>query len=435
MRLEKIEDKIEDREVSELIYDNVVGYDEYFDAIFNATNYESNVKLSFSYKELEGLSNLKSLTINHQPNLNILDLRGLKGLKKLEICHNYNLKSIFLPKDLSEVQELSIMCNNDMVNLRGEKLVDLIKGAVDGQNKLQKIKVDASYYFDVVGALDEELKNDKFSYLFNEMLVWCDNVSTFGQTELRTNQMAEFTGKIDKFLESVQPLSKENQIETFCKIYAKFITTFKYDRELIDSKSYRNALLQYLINVDKGQATSGQKSAFARLFKTNHCYDIFERGEAVCQGLSKALIMMLKKSGIEASEVVCIASGEEFHSIVKVTFVNGQSFTIDPTWDIKNFRNIENTTIITPAIKNKYILQKVDFNSEDFKAMLVSDFNLLKQSFSSALKAECNKFKLREVDMAKKEENAKKLLDSEFELENNLQLKNQMESEIYLIEK
>ena len=435
MHLEKIEEKIEDKSASELIYDNVVGYDEYFDAVLNATNYDSNTKLSFSYKELEGLSNLKSLTINHQPNLRAIDLSGLRGLKKIEICHNYNLKSIFLPKDLGEVQELSIMCNNDMVNLRGEELVSLIKGAVEGRNKLNKIKVDASYYFDVVGALGEELKNDKFSYLFNETLVWCDNVSTFGQTELSTKQMCEFADKIENFLESVQPLSKENQIESFCKIYAKFITTFKYDRELLDAQSYRNALLQYLINVDKGKATRGQKSAFARLFKTNHCYDIFEREKAVCQGLSKALIMMLKKYGIEANEIVCIAGVDEFHSIVKITLANDRSFIVDPTWDIKNFRQIENTTIMTPAIKNKYIWQKIDFNNESFMSMTESDYKSLKQSFSSALKAECNKFKLREVEMIKKEENAKKLLDSEFEFENNVQLKNQTECENYMIEK
>ncbi len=427
MKLNKVEDKIEDKSVKELIYDNVVGYDEYFDAVFNPFSYDTNVKRSFSYKDLDDVENLKSLTINHQPNLTNLNLSKLCGLEKLEICHNYNLKSIFLPFDLKNMKELSVMCNNEQVDLQGNDLANLIKSAISGQNELRKIKVDASFYFDIIDKLQNELKNNKFAFLFNDLMVWCDNVSTFGQTELSTNQMQEYERKIESFLQSIQPLSKENQKETFAKIYAKFITTFKYDEELIDLPAYRNALLQYLINVDKGNATKGQASAFSRLFKTNHCYDIFERKRAVCQGFSKALILMLGKCGIKASEIVCIASGNEFHSVVKVTLNDGRNFIVDPTWDIKSFTKMENTTAMNPAIMNKYIMQKVDFNSEEYFSMNRADFDLLKNYFSSALKLECGKLKLREVEKEKKEENAKQILASEFELaeEPNLISKNE----------
>ena len=416
MKLSKVEDKIEDKNVKELIYDSVVGYDEYFDAVFNSFSYDTNVKRCFSYKDLDEVKNLKSLTINHQPNLTNLNLSKLCGLEKLEICHNYNLKSVFLPFDLKNMKELSVMCNNEQVDLQGNDLVSLIKGAVSGQNELRKIKVDASFYFDIMENLQNELKNNKFAFLFNDLMVWCDNVSTFGQTELSTNQMQEYERKIESFLQSIQPLSKENQKETFAKIYAKFITTFKYDKELIELPAYRNAILQYLVNVDKGNATKGQVSAFSRLFKTNHCYDIFERKRAVCQGLSKALIMMLGKCGIKASEIVCTVSGNEYHSIVKVTLNSGGNFIVDPTCDIKSFTKMENITAVNPAIMNKYIMEKIDFNSEEFNSLTLNDYNELKKCFSSALKLECGKFKLREVEKVKREENAEQILASEFEL-------------------
>lgn len=403
MKLSKVEDKIEDKNVEELIYDSLVGYDEYFNAVFSPFSYESNVVCGFSYKNLADLKNLKSLTINHQPNLTNLNLSKLVGLEKLEISHNYNLKSIFLPFDLKNMKELSVMCNNEQVDLQGNDLANLIKGAISGQNELRRIKVDASFYFDIMEKLQNELKDDKFYYLFNDLMVWCDEVSTFGQTELSTNQMQEYEKMIDNFLQSIQPLSKENQKETFAKIYAKLITTFKYDNKLRSSKSYKNALFQYLTCAEECRVTNGQMKSFARLFKTNHCYDIFERKKATCQGLSKALIMMLRKCGIEASEIVCVAVGDEYHSIAKITLNEGKSFIVDPTWDIKNFIDVQSTTPLNPSVLNTYIKRKVDFNSDKFCLMSVKDYKALSDCFTSALKKECNKFKLREVEKEKKE--------------------------------
>ena len=102
MKLSKISEKIEDKNIKELIYDSVVGYDEYFDAVFDSFNYDSNVKCSFSYKDLE------------EVNAGIGDHEGLveigRDVEGVEV-------SVFIrQKDEEETYKVS-MRSNDYVNV------------------------------------------------------------------------------------------------------------------------------------------------------------------------------------------------------------------------------------------------------------------------------------------------------------------------------
>lgn len=403
VRIKDFGQKVPLEGVNELVIERVAGIEKYFEAHYEVGGISNIFPIHLSSEELDNSGELKRLTISHQPNLFYLNLTSLKGLEKLEVSHNYNLKFFTLPQDLTQIKELSIMCNNDAVDLKEGDIIELIKGAISGKNNLQKIKINATSYFGIMRALEEPLKDTKFLYMFNKIVAWCDPVSTFGQVELTTREMLDFEEKLIKFISDVNIRKKDGEIEVFSKIYAKFVTTFSYD-ERRNTDKFSDAIVEYLKKVDLGNVPEGQRRAFAKCYSTNHCYEIFERGNAVCQGLSRAVIMLLKECGISASEVICTMTDGGYHSIVKVSLNNGNSFMFDPTCDVACNGKLRLTTIVTPQLMGKYIKNKVDFNSDDFTSLTPSEGLALSATFMKELNKWIRKTKAENKKKSREEE-------------------------------
>lgn len=317
-----------------------------YDCIVQANkNRQGKVKIKgIDFQILSRFNSLENFKVGSQSRLWFIDLEGVRGLKSIEICGNKNLQEIKLPKNISALTSLTIVGNNEKADFNADFYIDLIKRSINRENNLQRLKINQSLYFDIMSKLHAEMQDVKFKFLFENMVRWCDYVSGYGYTEKTTEQMRDYEKKIDFFLNDLNFDKCNNDIEKFVIIYAKFIKSFSYDANKFNGltakgRNYRKVHNKFAIYLFENYSQK-MGNVFASVLGVNNAFGLFDSNLAVCEGLSKGLVMICKKCGIDAKEQESITKEKGLHDFCEIKFANGSLF-IDPTYDIARYKDFE----------------------------------------------------------------------------------------------
>ncbi|MBQ8749323.1 MAG: hypothetical protein IJZ29_02490 [Clostridia bacterium] len=312
---------------------------------------------------------LKHLTINCQPTLFELDLSEVKGLESLEIFGNKNLSKLKLPNDFKSLKSLTICGNNQQTDFDAKFYADLIKDVIESKGSLERITINQSLYFDIVKNLESELNDNKFKFLFDNIVRWRDNIGSYAFTEITTQEMEDYDLLLEQFIKSAKISKNDDYYNKLTKLYAKFITTMGYDHDYFILLDDENSMLyknynKFFDNLIEGRISNVELRAFGKQFKTNNAFGVFERKQAVCEGLAKGYEMLCKKCGLDVSTAYTIADNGELHAINKVK-IDGNSFYFDPTYDIASYgihKIKKNCTVVSV---DAYAMNKVVCNFDD----------------------------------------------------------------------
>ncbi|MBQ8749324.1 MAG: hypothetical protein IJZ29_02495 [Clostridia bacterium] len=312
---------------------------------------------------------LKHLTINFQPSLFELDLSEVNGLESLEIFGNKNLSKLKLPNDFKSLKSLTICGNNQQTDFDAKFYADLIKDVIESKGSLERITINQTLYFDIVKNLESELNDNKFKFLFDNIVRWRDNVSAYTFTEITTQEMEDYDLQLEQFIKSAKVSKNDDYYTKLTKLYSKFITTMGYDHEYLNLINDENSLLyknynKFYDKLDEGRITNAELKAFGKLFNTNNAFGVFERKQAVCEGLASGYEMLCKKCGLDVSTAYTIANNGDLHAINNVK-IEGRSFYFDPTYDIASYRKHEIKKNCTVVSVDAYAMNKEVYNFDD----------------------------------------------------------------------
>lgn len=159
---------------------------------------------------------------------------------------------------------------------------------------------------------------------------WTENVSDIEKNEYNTGQVVPMDKKCKEILENiVRP--EYSDIEKTMAIYAYIVENIKYDDILLKKEK---ELKEKGEKIGKGvsKILNGKQSS----------YNVFMKGEVVCEGYTNMMHYMLSSVGIESKAVSCIGkrdNGEESfvdrgenHSVIRVK-TGDDWYYYDPTWD------------------------------------------------------------------------------------------------------
>ncbi|MBQ8749321.1 MAG: hypothetical protein IJZ29_02480 [Clostridia bacterium] len=335
--------KWSNKEANTIIVERVINL---YDCIIQANkNRQGKVKTKgIDFQILSRFNSLEHFKVGSQSRLWFINLEDVKDLKSIEICGNKNLQEIKLPKNISTLTSLSIVGNNEKADFNADFYIDLIKRSINCENNLQRLKINHHLYFDIMSKLQTEMQDAKFKFLFENLVRWCDYVSGYGYTEKTTEQMRDYENKINCFLYDLDFSKCNSDVEKFAIIYAKFINSFSYDFNKVkgltaNGRKYKKNNNQFAVNLFENYSQR-EGNAFASVLDINNAFGLFDSNLAVCEGLSKGLIMICKKCGIEAKEQDCVTKEKGLHAFCEIKFASGSLF-VDPTYDIARYKDFE----------------------------------------------------------------------------------------------
>ncbi|MBQ8749322.1 MAG: hypothetical protein IJZ29_02485 [Clostridia bacterium] len=348
----------------------------------------SNKKILVKKGELvlNDFTNLNDLRITNQYNLVKLDLSKVESLESLEICNNKNLGQIVLPENLENLKSIAIFGNNKNVDLSYEDFSKLIQGSVNGENKIERIKINQTLYYDIMENLKEDLQDYKFRYIFEDVVRWCDVVSGYGYTEKTTAQMQDYDNKITAFLSGLDLSNCKNEIGKLVVIYEKFVKTFSYDNEKYERKSEKGKIYaKNRRNFEKRLDKNFNKleaNSYATNLDIHNAFGLFDNNKAVCEGLSKGFVMICKKCGIEANQKHCITKKNNgLHAFCEVV-IDGEIIPMDPTYEIGCYKKYGEIGY-DPYITEEY--KKIDDYERDKNIKIKIDKEVIKEAVNDEI--------------------------------------------------
>ncbi|MGN1227652.1 MAG: hypothetical protein ACI4TX_03320, partial [Christensenellales bacterium] len=262
-------------------------------------------------------------------------------------------------------------------------------------NKLEKIKLNQSFYYQIMDDLKEQMDDVKFKFMFDDIVRWCDVVSNIAYTESTTEEMRDNELLINEFLSDVDLRKNDDDIQKFAKIYAKYIKTFSYDFDALNSEGRNQAWSVIIENIDAKNLTETQESILMKGFKTNNSINVIKSKTAVCEGLSKGIIEIGRKCGLNIEEIICSVKNADnsLHSICKLN-VNGGSVLFDPTYDVGILKNgIMNRGVSTIEMEN-ILTSYVDELYTDERVYVLGDVvsRKLTKTFDKSIKKDCSAY-------------------------------------------
>lgn len=276
------------------------------------------------FSVIEDLTNLESLTISYNDNLNYLDISKLKKLESLKLDNNPNLTQIVGLEKATKLFDLTLYGNSishsfDLPNMSKEGM-------------LGNVKLD----FDMYPILKQDYPNiDEFIYEQQKngfIYKWEENISNIRTNEISTLRMSEMDKKAQEILQSIiEP--HYSDIEKVCAIYAYIIQNVKYDHESLEARSGKKNSAY-----EAAQSNLGEKNStiFDRIQSS---YNTILLGKGVCEGYTNMMHYLLNSVGVQSKTVSCssqlnstVVGVNSNHSVIKVK-IKDNWYYFDPTWD------------------------------------------------------------------------------------------------------
>jgi len=315
--------------------------------------------------------NLQSLQIANQNQITYIDLEKQSNLEDVIIRSNKNLSRINGIRELSNLYELSIYDNPELLEVY--RKIICAKAARETLHGT-RCKLDILYIPEFLDLMPSSISKEQLELLdlrFVEQLK--DNI----ELERLEHRVTESLFVYEKAKEIVEKYTKETDSskQKFAIINEWLCQNVKYDYDGINKR----------VHVLNGQQR-GKKGG------TNSCFNAILYKSCVCQGYTKAAQLLLKIAGIETSDVECIATEDESvrrtftfgekkmsysdHSILRVK-LDDEEYYSDITWDAGYLQS---------GISRKYFLLSKEEISIDHK--LINEDNIETNSKVSLVEEE-----------------------------------------------
>lgn len=276
------------------------------------------------FNEINKLTNLESLEIDYDENIEILDISNLNKLKKLRLFCDSKLKII---KGLDNKQFLNhvIICECSIIDLGN--VVNYINNTVDTAINILDIRMFAKIFSktNIRNLLKSKYNMNSSNIRFGEHIYFHDEIYT-----LDIYQVQDLYHKVKRLLTSlnIEHLDKEQQIYN---IYKFVINYLKYDYEGLD---YRNKNYQKLLN----SSIENKQYILRRMAIINSSFGALNAKKAVCDGYVNLFRLFLSFLDVPTQTVICRKDGME-HAAVKY-YNDGYWHYADPEKD-RDVRNIK----------------------------------------------------------------------------------------------
>ena len=273
------------------------------------------------YKDLE------ELNIANQNQVTCISLEKQPNLQSLTIRSNKNLSRIHGLNELSNLFEISIYDNPELLEI----YIKLICAKVSREALLGKVcKLDLLHIKELLEVMPKSISLEQLKLL-----------------DIKFVEQLKENSKIERLEHSpTQTIYVYEKAKEIVDKYIKETDTEKQKYAIINEWLCRNVTYDYEGMRKHTSTSNGQQVGVKG--GTNSCVNAILSKRCVCQGYTKAAQLLLKIAGINSYDVSCMASedeqvlrtftiGEEKtsnsnHSLIRVSLDNEEYYS-DITWD------------------------------------------------------------------------------------------------------
>lgn len=334
-------------------------------------NYLMNQIWVDDFTPIEGLSNLKYLTISNSTGIKHIDISKLKELTVLELSSNPNLTNIKGLDHAHNLTELYLDRNSITNNFDLEKLIT--------EHYLSNAKLDFNL-FPILLSSNPNLLDCLYEQQRNGIRIkWVENFSNLGLNELTTNRMAEIHNEASKILDKIID-PNYSEMEVISAIYLYINQNIEYDYDGLEKRDNPHN--------QNGTLTVSGETREQQANRVNSSYNAFMYHKCVCEGYTNMMRYLLTCCGIEARTVSCSPKKQTSttsyvfnnsnHSIIRVK-IKDNWYYFDPTWDaqkntlrffFKTKEEFESTHILSISEQNIKNPDVKAYTNEELSVMM-----------------------------------------------------------------
>lgn len=320
--------------------------------------------------------NLEELNVANQNKITYLNLEEQPNLQELTIHSNKNLSRILGLRDLSNLFEIIVYDNPELLEVYNKLLcAKVLKESLHGT----RCKLDLLYIKELLELLPSNISQEQLKLLDIKFVEQLKDNTIIENIE---HSVAQTIFVYENAKEIVEKYTKETDTpkQKFAIINEWLCQNVIYDHDGMERQ----------IHVSNGQQR-GIKGG------TNSCINAILYKTCVCQGYTKAAQLLLKIAGIESYDVGCVATDDDNvrktlrygerkisysdHSILRVLFPNNEEYYSDITWDagkIQDGKPRENFLLSKEDISKKHQLEGEEEIKTSKTISLVEEEALLK---------------------------------------------------------